>query len=167
MKNKSAYSYLKDPRALAEIRKHKWFLSQNEKREIGFATAAVDWVKKYGEEWKRVHVKGLKDLEIFLERRKYRRFDINSLLTLRQNNFQFPAKVINVNYFGLLCRSDHFLYPGNYVSIEMEINREAQCRINCNGVVERFSKGNSGECELFVRFDDKGQQQIENCLTLG
>lgn len=167
MKGKSTYSYLKDPRALAEIRKHKWFLSQEAKCEIGFATAAVDWVKKYGEEWKKVHVKGLKDLEIFLERRKYRRFDIDTHLTLRQNESQFLAQVINVNYFGFLCRTRHFLYLGNNVNIEMQINQKAQCRINCNGVVERFSAASGGECELFVRFDDKGQRQIENCLALG
>ncbi|MDD5194656.1 MAG: PilZ domain-containing protein [Candidatus Omnitrophica bacterium] len=167
MKSKVTYSYLKDPRALAEIRKHKWFLSQEAKREIGFATAAIDWVKKYGEAWQEKHVKGLKDLEYFLERRKYRRFDINTELRLRQNDSQFLARVININYFGLLCRTQHFLYLGNNVNVELAIKKDKECRINCNGIVERFSALPLNEYELYVRFDDKGQQQIEDCLMLG
>ncbi|MCK5013580.1 MAG: hypothetical protein KAS66_07155 [Candidatus Omnitrophica bacterium] len=46
------YSFLKDELALEEIRKHKWIESEKQKKEIGFATAAVDWIKKYGQSWK-------------------------------------------------------------------------------------------------------------------
>ena len=70
----SKYSFLKDPRALAEIRKHKWLESQKANREIGFATASVDWIKNYGQAWKRIHVREEKDHSVFIERRKYRRF---------------------------------------------------------------------------------------------
>ncbi len=45
------YSYLKDEFALDEIRKHKWIESEKAGCEIGFATAAVDWIKKHGEQW--------------------------------------------------------------------------------------------------------------------
>lgn len=47
------YSFLNDTLALEEIRKHKWIESEKAGREIGFATAAVDWIKKYGEQWLR------------------------------------------------------------------------------------------------------------------
>ncbi len=47
------YSFLNDTLALEEIRKHKWIESEKAGCEIGFATAAVDWVKKYGEGWLR------------------------------------------------------------------------------------------------------------------
>lgn len=43
------YSFLNDPCAYYEIRKHKWFLSEKTNREIGFATAAADWIKNYGD----------------------------------------------------------------------------------------------------------------------
>ena len=46
------YSFLNDPCAYYEIRKHKWFLSEKANCEIGFATAAVDWIKNYGDAWK-------------------------------------------------------------------------------------------------------------------
>ncbi|HSA30271.1 MAG TPA: DUF4032 domain-containing protein [Candidatus Omnitrophota bacterium] len=46
------YNLLKDPCAHYEIRKHKWFLSEKAGREIGFATAAVDWVANYGDAWR-------------------------------------------------------------------------------------------------------------------
>ena len=42
------YSFLKDELALNEIRKHKWIESEKCGREIGFATAAFDWIKRYG-----------------------------------------------------------------------------------------------------------------------
>ena len=51
------FSYLKDPRVLAEIRKHKWIESQKKGKEVGFATAAVDWINRYGQQWKKIHIK--------------------------------------------------------------------------------------------------------------
>jgi hypothetical protein len=45
------YPFLKDELAINEIRKHKWIESEKAGQEIGFATAAVDWINKYGEAW--------------------------------------------------------------------------------------------------------------------
>lgn len=47
------YSYLNDELALNEIRKHKWIESEKLGREIGFASAAIDWIQKYGAEFRR------------------------------------------------------------------------------------------------------------------
>lgn len=38
-----------------EIRKHKWIESEKIGRDIGFATAAIDWIKNHGEEWRKHH----------------------------------------------------------------------------------------------------------------
>ncbi len=38
-----------------EIRKHKWIESEKQGHDIGFATAAIDWIKKHGEEWLKHH----------------------------------------------------------------------------------------------------------------
>ncbi|MBU2101850.1 MAG: PilZ domain-containing protein [Candidatus Omnitrophota bacterium] len=166
-KRDSMYPYLKDPRALAEIQKHKWFLSQESQCEVGFATAAVDWVKKYGDAWRRIHVKDDRGLESFVERRKYRRFNVAQEVTLRSKNIEFTAELINVNYFGVLCRTDHFLYLGNDVRIDVSLHEHEGCHIHCNGIVERFSSAAlDGQCELFVRFDEQGQEQLERCYHL-
>ena len=45
------YPFLKDELAVNEIRKHKWIESEKAGREIGFATAAFDWITQYGEAW--------------------------------------------------------------------------------------------------------------------
>jgi len=45
------YSFLKDELAVNEIRKHKWIESEKAGQEIGFATAAFDWISRYGEAW--------------------------------------------------------------------------------------------------------------------
>ena len=46
------YSILLDKYALCEIRKHKWIQSEKCGQEIGFATAALDWIDKYGVTWR-------------------------------------------------------------------------------------------------------------------
>ena len=50
MKN-SSYPFLLDSQARLEIYKHKWLESEKAGREIGFATAAHEWITKYGETW--------------------------------------------------------------------------------------------------------------------
>jgi len=51
----TSYQYLKDPRVLDEIRRHKWIESEKVNSEIGFATAAVEWITRYGPQWKAHH----------------------------------------------------------------------------------------------------------------
>ena len=45
------YPFLKDQTARQEIYKHKWIESEKAGREIGFATAAYDWITRYGQSW--------------------------------------------------------------------------------------------------------------------
>jgi len=52
---KKRFSFLANDKAVEEIRKHKWIESEKKGEEIGFATAAIDWIKKYGAAWKRYH----------------------------------------------------------------------------------------------------------------
>ena len=52
---KEHYSFLQDERAIHEIRKHKWIESEKKGKEIGFATAALDWVRKHGDDWLRAY----------------------------------------------------------------------------------------------------------------
>lgn len=38
-----------------EIRRHKWIESEKKGHDIGFVTAAIDWLKNHGEEWLKYH----------------------------------------------------------------------------------------------------------------
>lgn len=48
---KTNYSFLSDQVARQEIYKHKWIESEKAGREIGFASAAFDWIVHYGDAW--------------------------------------------------------------------------------------------------------------------
>ena len=156
------YPYLRDPMALDEIRKHKWIESQKAGKEIGFATAAVDWVKKYGEQWKRIHIKEYKDNQIFIEQRKYRRFELNRTIKFIKNNIHFLAESINLSLFGLLFRTTKYLTIGSALKVDLSFKQNSQKKLLCRGVVKRVFQIKSDTYEVFVRFDDYSQREIEN-----
>ena len=56
---KKRFSFLKNQRALAEIRKYRWVKSKELGQEVGFATAALDWIKQHGQSWKEFHIDSL------------------------------------------------------------------------------------------------------------
>lgn len=60
MQNK--YPFLKDQVARQEIYKHKWIESEKAGREIGFASAAYEWITKHGEAWLNYRKKQLAEL---------------------------------------------------------------------------------------------------------
>ncbi|MFC1646247.1 hypothetical protein ACFL2Y_03610 [Candidatus Omnitrophota bacterium] len=156
----NTYSFLKDPRALAEIRKHKWIESQKANQEIGFATAAVDWIKNYGQAWKRIHVREEKDDSVFIERRKYRRFKIETCIELMKEGRRFLACVINANIFGLLCRSSEFIFPGKKMKLELRLEPNLENIISCGAVIQRAIAVNPNEYEIFLELDRYGQRQL-------
>ncbi|MDD2689966.1 MAG: hypothetical protein PHT41_07460 [Candidatus Omnitrophica bacterium] len=158
---KDKYPYLKDPRAIDEIRKHKWIESQKAGREIGFASAAVDWIKKYGKQWKEIYGKEFKDKSIFIERRRYRRFSLDCLAELIKNNILILAEVVDINFFGLLCKTDKYLQMGSKIGIHL-LTRSIEKELICNGIIERVSQAGSRKYELFLKFDDYSQKQLEN-----
>jgi len=45
------YSFLRDELVLQEIRKHKWLESEKLGYEVGFASAAYDWICRFGNDW--------------------------------------------------------------------------------------------------------------------
>lgn len=103
MKNK--YSFLKDNLALIEIRKHQWIESEKQKTEIGFATAAVDWVKKYGHTWKLARI-GLEEKnDILLERRRYRRFQRALPLDISSQGTTIKTQTHDISLVGVSCQT--------------------------------------------------------------
>lgn len=163
---KDNYSYLKDPRALAEIRKHKWLESQKAGYEIGFATAALDWINKYGVEWKKNHSAEDRESALFLERRRYRRFKFNSAVELVKNNALVLAENVNLSLFGLLCRSKEYLPLGSQIDVRFSVNDQASSQLLCRAVIERAFAVDAEKYEFFLRFDDSSQQKIQFLSSL-
>ena len=160
---KDSYPYLRDPRALEEIRKHKWIESQKQGREVGFATAALDWITNYGQQWKEIHAGEYKDNRIFLEQRRYRRFKLNQLIKLVKGKVTVLAEGINISFFGLMCRVNRFLPVGSIMDVYVPIEQSNGEKIICRGTVERSIHVRLENYELFLKFDPAYQKQIENC----
>jgi len=51
-----SFSFLRSKHVREEIRKHKWIESEKLGREIGFPTAALDWICKHGKAWKQYYL---------------------------------------------------------------------------------------------------------------
>lgn len=96
------YSFLKDEAVVQEIHRHKWIESEKSGREIGFATAAYDWITKYGKEWMQRHIPP-KNNNSFIEKRKHKRFYHQLPILLRINNDYLQTKTADINLIGLSC----------------------------------------------------------------
>lgn len=166
---KKEFSFLQDERALYEIRKHKWIESQKAKREIGFATAALDWIKRYGEAWKKAHLKKDRDYNLLLERRKFRRYKKDFDLRLNKDNTCIAAKVKELSFAGLLCYSKEFIPVSQVVLMRFNLQGQRQddfsC-IQCKGIVNRVEHVSSQGFEIFLRLDETGQRYIEDKLLV-
>ncbi len=117
---KKKYSFLKDSLALMEIRKHKWIESEKYKKEIGFATAAVDWVKNYGNTWKLARLGTSNDIDVFVEKRRYRRFSVNFPIEIMFNDIVIKTSSTNISLLGLCCETR--LCLKDVSSLEIRIN---------------------------------------------
>lgn len=51
MAEKSKQKLLKDKRVVDEIQRHLWIESEKAGRDIGFETAAEDWLKNFSKAW--------------------------------------------------------------------------------------------------------------------
>jgi len=157
------YPYFKDPRAMAEIRKHQWIESQKQGEEIGLATSALDWIEKYGQDWKKIYSKEHQDKGVFIEQRRYRRFKLDKLVKLVKDNITVLAEGINISFFGLMCRAGEFVPIGSKLGIYIPIEQDSGEKIICQGVIERSIHVKPEKYELFLRFDSECQQKLEKC----
>ncbi|MDP2652987.1 MAG: hypothetical protein Q8Q08_03040 [Candidatus Omnitrophota bacterium] len=117
------YSFLKDELALLEIRKHKWLESEKAGREIGFATAAVDWVKKYGAQWKSHRAGQDNPQHLFQEKRQHRRFYSRIPIRLQINNNKIQAQTDSINLVGLSCTIPQYVPPENAATVTLSMPR--------------------------------------------
>ena len=121
---KSSYSFLSDEMALIEIRKHKWIESQKAKKEIGFATAALNWIKKYGNDWEKYRLNIGDSQNIFEEKRRYRRFAYNAPLTIRTNDRHISAYTNDINLVGLSCTLPITPQEGSSLEVTLTLKEE-------------------------------------------
>lgn len=160
---KNNYPYLRDPRAVSEIRKHQWIESQKAGREIGFGSAATDWMRRFGPAWRDAHAIESQDRTIFLEQRKFRRFHLHSSVQLIRAGEIFPARTVDVSSRGVLCRIPARFIPGEQVSIRWLAGLSASRALEYHGVVERISDAGDarGEYLLLVKFSEESRSRIE------
>ncbi len=114
------YSFFKDELALMEIRKHKWIESEKAKREIGFATAALDWIKKYGDDWKRIRQGSVVTENVFAEKRRLRRFHLQFPLVLKFLDHSILSQTHDLNLLGLSCSVPFFVAPDSTIDITID-----------------------------------------------
>ena len=159
---RDTYSYLKDPRALAEIQKHKWLESQKAKGEIGFATAAVDWVQRYGRAWKKAYAVETNTKEILIERRKYRRFKLRGIVKLAAGKSFVVAEPLDLSFFGILCRVSQEVSLGSKIRawLSLEMTRGTK-DLDCCGNIERIVPVDAGRYDLFFSFSESCQRKVE------
>lgn len=158
------YPFLRDPRALLEIRKHQWIESEKIGGHIGFGTAAIDWMNKYGQLWKEAHVKPARDLDIFLENRKYRRFSLHGKVTLIQGDQVLLAETLNISYLGLLCRGKICFKPGSKIIIQWGFEQDGESGLVFNGMVSNISShpDSAGNYKILLKFDEESKKKIED-----
>ena len=121
---KTTYSFLKDELALIEIRKHKWIESEKLGHEIGFATAAHDWINKYGYTWKQFRLDVEDSKNIFTENRQYRRFSKNFPIQIKTDQALLATFTENFSLIGFGCILPIHI-PQN-ATAEITLNLDAQ-----------------------------------------
>ena len=47
---------LKDKRVIEEINRHRWIESEKAGHDIGFETAATEWLEKFSKAWMQYHM---------------------------------------------------------------------------------------------------------------
>lgn len=116
------YSFLKDELAIIEIRKHKWIESQKLGYEIGFATAAVDWVKKYGMKWRKAQLEQKLPSDLFSEKRKFRRFEYNLPMSIMVNEAKIKCHTKDFSLVGVSCTIEEYVPENIYAHASIEFN---------------------------------------------
>ena len=150
--DKIEYWFMYDLIALEEIRKFHQEQRDQGGEPMGFATAAFEWVKKYGEERKMAAQENF-----FAERRRYRRFQINEPVKLVKERSIFLARTINISLNGLLCRSSDLLPVGKEMEALLPLDPENYYRVK----VERSLSVAAEEYEVLLKFDERSRMNLQ------
>ena len=164
------YSFLKDELALAEIRKHKWIESEKEGQEIGFATAALDWIKRFGQAWINFRLSLQQNTDPLLEKRQYRRFDYRFPIQLKIAHSQIACHTDNVNLIGLSCTIPAYIPDNTPTEVTIRIpsgnTQTPQMRFHFVSRITRVhaipENRRDIPCRIFVPFTEEVRDFIRN-----
>lgn len=138
------YSLLKDDLAINEIRKHKWLESEKAGQEIGFASAAIDWIDKYSQAWTQSRIK-MKDTDgIYCEKRFHRRFKCQLPVQISNAAKSITTYTDDINLLGLACTVPDYFKKEEIVDVLIS-----------------FEKGHP-QIKTY-RFSFKSKVSIKNC----
>ncbi len=157
-----------------EIRKHKWLESEKLGQEIGFATAACDWINKYGYTWKQFRLDAEDTTNLFLERRKYRRFNFHLPVQLKTDQNCLISYTIELSLIGLSCILPTYIPENTNVEMTINIDQETSghrlSNFKFSSRVLRISQPKpqkSQFCyEIFLPFNEQARDYLRNTLGL-
>ena len=136
-----AYSFLQDQIAVHEIRKHQWIESEKFGYPIGFATAAVDWINQFGENFLRHRLAKENNEEPLLERRRYRRFSVKFPIQLQIGVETFCGLTEDLSLLGVSCLLPAFIAADQEAQVLLILpNRDAKPFPSQFQFVSRFLK---------------------------
>lgn len=155
------FVYLKNPIALKEINKHRWIESEKIGRDIGFLIAAVDWINKYGELWRKTQDTEYRDSNFIVERRQLRRFNKDIRVLIINKDGLLITKAINLSLFGLLCKAPGGFTLGSKARLHLSFISEGESSFTCIGMAYRITRDVQPErYEVFFKFDDDEMSKI-------
>ena len=160
---KTTYSFLKDELALIEIRKHKWIESEKLGKEIGFATAAYDWINKYGYTWKQFRLDVEDNKNVFTERRQYRRFLVNFPIQLKTDQLFLASYTNDFSFIGFGCTIPVHIPQNTPTEIAINFNEEGtaakKSRLHFSSRILRISRPKAKKStlcyQIFLPFNEE------------
>jgi len=166
------YSFLKDELALNEIRKHKWIESERQKRDIGFATAAVEWIKKHGLAWKEYRLRANNDNSIFSEKRRFRRFPLQFPVEIKVDDSNIISHTNDFNIVGLSCNIPKPIKEEATAEVVLKVRNNTKTDkdrgIQFSSRVVRSTKVKKGQTEsfnVFLPFDEETRKLLKAHLS--
>ena len=167
------YSFLQDELALAEIRKHKWIESEKHGKEIGFATAALDWIKRYGQDWRNYRLRTQNNQNIFSEKRHYRRFAFQWPVHLKINDHYIVSQTQDINLLGLSCNIPAFLSEETTAEIVLSVHAKdaakKESKIQFKSKIKKIEQKNKLFYKVFLPFTEEVRNYLRanaNLLTV-
>ncbi|OGX33758.1 MAG: hypothetical protein A2787_07845 [Omnitrophica WOR_2 bacterium RIFCSPHIGHO2_01_FULL_48_9] len=156
------YSFLKDELAVLEIRKHQWIESQKQSQELGFATAAVDWINKYGQAWKQFRLGDPLTPNPFAEKREYRRFNHSVPLELKIGDQSIQSTTHTISLVGFSCQIPQFIPTDTTTEVTISLSQEDRTGFRFQSRVVRVTPTPQGTSHfnIFVPFSENARNYI-------
>jgi len=165
---KKRYNYLQDEKAVEEILRHKWIESQKHGRDIGFITAAWDWIQKFGQDWQKYQQINNQQLSELMERRRYRRFKNKFSAKIILGNKKYSVIIKDLNYEDICFLSSSDFSNKNHLVLNITFDNQRKSSrlslsINLKKAIKLYRPKNPKLPYLYIAsFEKMAQQEIVN-----